>query len=264
MRSRTLLWVDFPVNRLGPDLCGSLPRAYAVQRLVDSSNIFSAIDSLRPWAVCFEYDRPDAKSLGILERVKARFNSLPVMMLTGCDSKPLSQWAARTCVWDYLVKPCTIRAICDSLRSLGQLPVAAFPEEQNDSCEATEIKQSHSPPGHAAKVAPALSYIQTNYAQRIRMATAAHLCELSPFQFSRMFKKVNGLTFQDYVVQLRIQRAAELMKQNRSSVTDAAFGVGFNDLSYFARVFRKQLGVAPSQYRSHQGVLGTSLLPERR
>ena len=46
--------------------------------------------------------------------------------------------------------------------------------------------------------------------------------------------------FRDFVVRVRIQRAAELMRQPNVSVTEAAFGVGFNDLSYFARMFRRQ------------------------
>jgi AraC-like DNA-binding protein len=51
-------------------------------------------------------------------------------------------------------------------------------------------------------------------------------------------------------VQTRIQHAAELMRQsNAISVTEAAFVVGFNDLSHFSRMFRRQLGVTPSHYR---------------
>jgi AraC-like DNA-binding protein len=84
----------------------------------------------------------------------------------------------------------------------------------------------------------------------VRLSTVAKLCDLSRCQFSRNFKKEQGRTFRDFVVQTRIQRAAELMRQpNAISVTEAAFGVGFNDLSYFSRMFRRQLGVTPSHYR---------------
>jgi AraC-like DNA-binding protein len=92
--------------------------------------------------------------------------------------------------------------------------------------------------------------VEKNYAEKLRMPEAARLCELSPFQFSRNFKKENGFTFRDFVVRVRIQRAAELIRQSKVSVTEAAFGVGFNDLSYFARMFRRQIGVCPSHYRT--------------
>lgn len=93
------------------------------------------------------------------------------------------------------------------------------------------------------------------------MATAARLCELSPFQFSRNFKKENGVTFRDFVVRVRIQRAAELMRQPNVSVTEAAFGVGFNDLSYFARMFRRQLGISPSHFRTRREAEQMVLFP---
>ena len=96
---------------------------------------------------------------------------------------------------------------------------------------------------------PAVSYVATNYSEKLCQATAAKLCNLSPFQFSRNFKKEHGLTFRNFVVRMRIERAAELMARSKVSVTYAAFMVGFNDLSYFARMFRKQLGVTPSSYR---------------
>ncbi len=79
---------------------------------------------------------------------------------------------------------------------------------------------------------------------------AAKLCDLSRFQFSRNFKKEQGLTFRDFVVRVRVERAAELMRQSpHLSVTEAAFVVGFNDVSHFSRMFRRQLGVLPSQFR---------------
>ncbi|MGH9495668.1 MAG: helix-turn-helix domain-containing protein [Candidatus Sulfotelmatobacter sp.] len=110
-------------------------------------------------------------------------------------------------------------------------------------------------------LAPAVTYVEHNYAAKLRMGTAARLCDLSPFQFSRSFKKENGFTFRDFVVRVRIQRAAELMRRSKVSVTDAAFGVGFNDLSYFARMFRRQLGVSPSHYRSNGGPEQLLLFP---
>ena len=111
------------------------------------------------------------------------------------------------------------------------------------------------PPGKtcgAVALAPAISYVAANYSEKLRLSTAAKLCDLSRFQFSRNFKKAQGLTFRDFVVQTRIQRAAELMRRPALTVTEAAFMAGFNDLSYFSRVFRKQLGVSPSQYRRRE------------
>lgn len=94
-----------------------------------------------------------------------------------------------------------------------------------------------------------LSYVEANYVEKISLATVARLCGLSPFQFSRAFKKIRGITFRDFVLEFRIERAARGLRSPDASVTDVAFGAGFNDLSYFARMFRRRFGVSPSHFR---------------
>jgi AraC-like DNA-binding protein len=135
--------------------------------------------------------------------------------------------------------------------------------EKDDNPASRVPDESSVVPAPANTLAPAVSYITTNYPEKLCQATAAKLCDLSRFQFSRVFKREHGVTFRDFVVQVRVSRAAELMKQSRVSVTEAAFVVGFNDLSYFARMFRRQLGVCPSQYRSEKEVDQLLLFPSQ-
>jgi two-component system, response regulator YesN len=251
MLSQTILWVDFRTTRSEPDLCSSLPPMYSAQRLFDLPNLLQAVQNSRPCAVCFEYDIPDAGGLAALVEVKTRHSSLPIIMLTEKVGEKLETLALRLCVWDYLVKPMSVRRLCDCLRSVG-----AAAQRQDSSAigigigaatrsiDVLPIKASA-----AAALAPAISYVSANCTEKLRLSTAAKLCDLSRFQFSRNFKKEQGQTFRDFVVQTRVQRAAALMRRPATSVTDAAFMAGFNDLSYFSRVFRRQFGVSPSQYR---------------
>ena len=237
MPAQTILWVDLRTTRSEPDLCGSLPPVYCTQRLCDVPNLLQAVQTSRPWVVCFEYDIPDARGLAALLEVKTHHSSLPIIMLTEKHGRRLETLAFRHCVWDYLVKPMPVRRLCDCLRSIGT---------------AASAQNYAGLPGRTCApvaLAPAISYVAANCAEKLSLSRAAKLCDLSRFQFSRTFKKEQGLTFRDFVVQTRIQRAAELMKQPAVSVTEAAFMAGFNDLSYFSRVFRRQLGVSPSQYR---------------
>jgi len=248
MAARTILWVDLRTTLSEPDLCSSLPKAYGAQRLRHLPDLLRAVQNWRPWAVCFEYDIPDARGLAALAEVKNHHSSLPIVMLTEHHAKTLSNWAFRRCVWDYLVKPVSVRHLCNCLTSIDKaVPPTERPASRmpgaNTSIDSLAVKGG-------GTLAPAVSYVATNYPEKLRLATAARLCDLSPFQFSRNFKKEQGFTFRDFVVRVRIQRAAELMKYSSASVTEAAFVVGFNDLSYFARMFRRQLGVSPSHYRS--------------
>jgi AraC-like DNA-binding protein len=231
MSSQTILWVDLRTSRAEPDLCTSLPPIYRTERLHHLGDLFQAVQNWRPWAMCFEYDAPDARNLAAPLEVKARHPSLPIIMLTERCIGKREILALRHCVWEHLVKPVSVGRFCECLTGLNQ----AADKERKDA---------------AACLAPAMSYVAANYSEKLRLSTAAKLCDLSRFQFSRNFKKEQGLTFRDFVVQMRIQRAAELMRQaNALSVTEAAFVVGFNDLSYFSRMFRRQLGVTPSHYR---------------
>lgn len=248
MAAQTILWVDLRTTVSEPDLCSSLPKAYGAQRLRHLPDLLRAVQNWRPWAVCFEYDVPDARGLAALAEVKSHHSSLPIVMLTEKHAKTLSNWAFRRCVWDYLVKPVSVRHLCDCLTSIDKaVPPTERPANRmpgaNTAINFLAVKRG-------GTLAPAVSYVATNYPEKLRLATAARLCDLSPFQFSRNFKKEHGFTFRDFVVRVRIQRAAELMKYSSASVTEAAFVVGFNDLSYFARMFRRQLGVSPSHYRS--------------
>lgn len=68
-------------------------------------------------------------------------------------------------------------------------------------------------------------------------------------EFSRAFKKENGRTFSDYLLRYRISRACDLLSGLSMQVKTVAFSVGFNDLSYFARMFRRYTGTTPSLYQ---------------
>jgi len=253
--------MDLRSSFSGLDLCSCLPETYAAYRLRHLPELHRAIQTQRPWAIFFELDMPDARGLAALTEVTDRHVPLPIVLLTEREAKARATSTFRRYVWDHLVKPVSVKRLCNCLQRMekGESPASHAP------CAKSVTPAPAGKPGAASTLAPAVSYITTNYPEKLCQATAAKLCDLSPFQFSRVFKKEHGVTFRDFVVRVRISQAAELMKQSRVSVTDAAFVVGFNDLSHFARMFRRQLGVCPSQYRpdNESGQLPLFLRPER-
>jgi AraC-like DNA-binding protein len=70
----------------------------------------------------------------------------------------------------------------------------------------------------------------------------------SPFYLSRQFSTETGLTIQQYVQQVRMERAAELLRTGKCNVTEAALSVGYNSLSHFSTVFRETFGCCPGLY----------------
>lgn len=247
MSAQSILWIDLRTVRTEPDLCSSLPPIYRTQRLRHLPDLFQTVQNWRPWAMCVECDVPDTRGLAALLEVSAKYASLPIIMLTEKCVTKRELFPLRYSVWAHLVKPVSVGRFCECVTGLSApRSAAARPAVANGVAE-NPIAAAKKPDGN---LAPAVSYVAANYGEKLRLSTAAKLCDLSRFQFSRNFKKEQGLTFRDFVVQIRIQRAAELMRQSRPlSVTEAAFVVGFNDLSHFSRMFRRQFGVTPSHYR---------------
>jgi AraC-like DNA-binding protein len=253
-----LVWADLRTSAFGPDLCSTLPSSYIVERLGHLPDLLRAVQRCRPWAVCLEYDVEYSQGLAGLAELRDRHPSLPLVVLAEQKAPALRTFALQQNVWDYLVKPVSVRRLCDCLTSIGKASASANGSPAPVSPPLTH--DSAKLPCSARTLAPALSYVASNFPDKLRLMTVAKLCDLSPFQFSRNFKKQEGLTFRDFVVQTRIRRAAELMRQSKVSVTEAAFVVGFNDLSYFSRMFRRQFGMPPSQYRRANADVNQMLL----
>jgi AraC family transcriptional regulator len=85
--------------------------------------------------------------------------------------------------------------------------------------------------------------------QDVSLVDLAAAANLSPFHFARAFKQTTGLPPHRYQLMRRIERAKELLMKTRLSLTDVALGVGYGSSQTLARVFRKEVGTTPIEYR---------------
>jgi AraC family transcriptional regulator len=92
-------------------------------------------------------------------------------------------------------------------------------------------------------------YIEANLAQQISLAALAETARLSPFHFSRAFKKSFGMPPHHYHMSRRIEWAKRLLAERSRSVTEIALQLGFADTSSFSVAFRKLAGRSPREYR---------------
>lgn len=95
----------------------------------------------------------------------------------------------------------------------------------------------------------ALAFIEANYARDITLQDVAKSVYLSPYYFSRLFRKKTGVNFAKYLSMTRINAAKKLMEENRMSIKEIAARVGYEDPRYFSTVFKRLTGVLPSEYQ---------------
>ncbi len=95
----------------------------------------------------------------------------------------------------------------------------------------------------------AKQYINEHYMEQIRLDDIADLVHLNPAYFSTLFKKETSLNFSDYVINLRLDAAKELLKSTNSSMEEIAEKIGYSETKYFSKLFSKVVGIKPSEYR---------------
>ncbi len=97
-----------------------------------------------------------------------------------------------------------------------------------------------------------LQYIENNYASEISIKNIADYVGLNRNYYSSVMKKELGVTLQQYVIQYRINKACELLRNMELSIGDVSRSVGYTDPLGFSKVFKKLKGCSPKQYRERK------------
>ncbi len=107
---------------------------------------------------------------------------------------------------------------------------------------------------HADLIHKTVQYIHIHFAERITMEEMARRVFLSPAYFSRVFKQETGQSFNAWLNRVRIDKSKELLLHQNLRLTDIAQLVGFEDQSYFTKVFRRITGMPPLKFRETKGL----------
>jgi len=113
---------------------------------------------------------------------------------------------------------------------------------QEETEKETQVKK---------RLVSTLLFIQSNYADaKLNVPRLADQFHLSKSHFRKIFRESQGVTPTEYITQLRIAHACELLQNTNHTIAQIAEYCGYPDFSYFTRVFRKRLGMTPSEYRN--------------
>jgi YesN/AraC family two-component response regulator len=218
----------------------------AIERVKRRSDIDLAV---------IEYRLPDMSGIDVMKEIKDAAPSVLVIIATAYGDEEVAVEAFRNGARDYLKKPFSISELstkidfylalrhADQQRRKNILPGPDAPELPGTQPSTVTLSQYH-------KILQAVRFINDNYRTDICLDAVAGEAGMSPSHFSRIFKKVMGLPYQDYLNGRRITKAKNLLRTSPRSVTEIAISLGFSDPTGFGRIFKKLTGQTPSSYRS--------------
>lgn len=221
-------------------------------RLVEASDGEQALWMLerhgrhKPDLIILDYVIPKRSGLEILRVVRRQWPWIPVAIITGFGSEDLAIHALRAGARDYLRKPIDVDQLRQTVvtllaeRSCGTRPGPGSVMEESAGTAPRAVHQG---------IARALTFARQHFTEPIALSEIAREASLSKFHFCRLFHREMGVSFREYLQGLRVRRARALLAEQGLSVTEVAYAAGFNDLSHFDKVFRRIVGVPPSEYR---------------
>lgn len=118
--------------------------------------------------------------------------------------------------------------------------------EAYQTCLSYDISNA---PRDSERISQVLDYVNMNYDAEISMRFIAEQIGLTPNSFCRVFKKITKKTFLEFVNEFRIQKASAMLEDRDKNISEVMYLNGFNDLSYFAKQFKKFNGMTPSAYQ---------------
>lgn len=137
-------------------------------------------------------------------------------------------------IWDLISRFNTLEELKEYIIGKILNTFRKFKELQNSCRSVFEVKKC----------------IRKNYADNdLSVKNLAEEVYLTPTYLSALFKKETGQNISDYIVEVRIEKSKEFLKNNKLKLHEVARNVGYNDSNYYAKAFKKMEGVTPSEYR---------------
>ncbi|ADL41472.1 two component transcriptional regulator, AraC family [Caldicellulosiruptor obsidiansis OB47] len=99
-------------------------------------------------------------------------------------------------------------------------------------------------------VSQAIEYIKNNFKRNISLEEMSQVLNISPYYFSKIFKKSVGINFKEYLIKMKIEHAQKLLIETNMPIKEIAYEVGFDDPNYFIKAFKKYTGSTPASVRN--------------
>lgn len=233
--NQTVLVVDDEINTLDlhARIVQSQSSAYRVLKAENGELALKILSEEKVDIVLLDLQMPTMDGFGVLEamRENERMRNIPVVVVTGKVLSKEDMLRLNQGVASILNK-----GLFSSTEIVNHID-QALQKKRNLSKEAQRL------------VRQAMAYVHEHYSEQITRLDIAQQVSISEDYLTFCFRQELGITPIKYLRRYRIKQAKLLLKASQSSITEIAFAVGFSDSSYFSRIFHRETGISPEDFR---------------
>lgn len=215
--------------------------------VADGSNGVEGVDLIKkyqPDIVLADINMPEKDGLDMIKET-LDYDYIAII-ISGYDYFSYAQRALKYGVTDYLLKPISLDDLKEALINAREI----IYKKRNVISQKTDLENavdiSLNPLIKDSTVLEMIDYIKNNYEEKISISDLSKELAYSESMLNRKFKKEVHITFNEYLNRYRINKAIDLLKNSDYNITEIAYMCGYSSAKYFARVFKKYLGMSPS------------------
>lgn len=218
--------------------------------IFEADNGVAALGILRrekPELTLIDIKMPAMNGLEVAERAEEEGLPCDFIVITGYADFSYVRQAVRTRgILDYLLKPIDEQALMAAVTAAGvRRRASAVPGDELSRL----IERDRS----ADWFGRAMQEIDSNMCAELALSDVARKCNVSIGHLSNCIKRRFGVSYTEYVLVRRMELAAQLLAESNLPVAQVAASVGYRDVVYFHKLFKRQYGATPGEYRRRAG-----------
>jgi Response regulator containing CheY-like receiver domain and AraC-type DNA-binding domain len=242
VETRNALCHYFPWEEIGFEIAGQAGNGKEALDLVIRNACYDV--------VLADIRMPVMSGLDLAKELHSLRHPVKVILLSGYREFEYAQSAMAYGVRNYIVKPAKYKNLTEIFNLLREeLDRERAGPSVRDSSLSLEEGSGQGYNYNAKIVETAKTYIR-NQLKELSLEAVAEVVHMNPNYFSQFFKQKTGQTFTEYVVQAKMEKAAELLQDIRYRTYEVSEMVGYSNPKNFTRTFREYYGMTPSQFRN--------------
>jgi two-component system, response regulator YesN len=232
----------------------------------DGDEGLKLVQELKPHIIFTDIRMPGISGLEMISLIKKEKQNCKIIILSGFRDFEYAREAIRLGAFRFMVKPSKedeiIGAVKDAIEEIKKQKInekvlnnykskiAQYYVLENDGAEDEDgdgdakVKSNY-------LVKRAIIYMKENYKANISLQIVSDKLYISTWHLSKILKKETGSTFIDLLNSIRIQEAKKLLEEPQYKIYEVCELIGFADVAYFVKLFKKLSGITPTEYRNN-------------